>query len=239
MDTRVRQGSAAPVSSDVEDTYARRVASMVLAGWTLLDEFCPVHGAVPLVMDTRGRKYSVAQEAYVSSNSDHANEERHVTWTHSDDAHVQLRQQQAPSTLLSSSSSPSPQGLNHGVGTRRRSPETAATAHAVSGPGSGSGFGSAGGNVPRILLPEVSGNANDEVVDPYAVLQATQRTLWGKIEAANACLAAQDAPNSGGGGDTRSTAKSATRVGQSQQLVALIHECSQALLALRQVAGEE
>ena len=48
-----------------EATYSKRVTEMVLAGWTLLDEFCPVFGAVPLVKDTRGRKYSVAQEAYV------------------------------------------------------------------------------------------------------------------------------------------------------------------------------
>ena len=63
-----------------------KIAEMVLEGWVLLDEFCPVNGAVPLLQNAAGQKYSVAQMAFVDVEEKHANDRdpiEHSTPSHS------------------------------------------------------------------------------------------------------------------------------------------------------------
>ena len=51
------------------DEMSKKMGSMLLAGWKMLEEVCPITGEVPLMMDKEGKKFSVAVNAFVGGDS--------------------------------------------------------------------------------------------------------------------------------------------------------------------------
>lgn len=52
------------------DECSAEIGTLLMQGWTMLGETCPVTNAVPLMQDTNGRKYSVALGAYLDELED-------------------------------------------------------------------------------------------------------------------------------------------------------------------------
>jgi hypothetical protein len=47
------------------DGFSKKMSGMLLQGWKMLNEYCPVTGEVPLMQNRQGRKYSVAIEKFM------------------------------------------------------------------------------------------------------------------------------------------------------------------------------
>eukprot|EP00750_Incisomonas_marina_P003527 INCI13182.1.p1 GENE.INCI13182.1~~INCI13182.1.p1 ORF type:complete len:232 (-),score=48.08 INCI13182.1:61-756(-) len=218
-----RTASTALSSDAEEEMYSKRVADMVLAGWTLLDEFCPVYTAVPLVMDAKGRRYSVAQEAYVEerdarsirefSGEAHANDSGSKRFTEARDP--------VHGDSLSLREVRPEQGLQR----NRDHPSLAMPLPSASAP-LGKDY-------------ELSPSAGlDEALDPYEIIRATQRTLFAKIQVAEQALQEGSTQSDAATSSLAEARRARPTQEQQQQLVALIRECSEALLALREVSGD-
>ena len=52
------------------DEMSKKMGQMLLTGWKMLDEICPVTGEVPLMQDKNGRKFSVALNACIGEEND-------------------------------------------------------------------------------------------------------------------------------------------------------------------------
>lgn len=48
--------------------YSNAIADKLLKGWTLLDEHCPVTGAVPLLQSLDGHKWSAATNSFIEES---------------------------------------------------------------------------------------------------------------------------------------------------------------------------
>ena len=202
--------SSQEVLSADEAKFSKRVSDMVLAGWALSDEFCPVYTSVPLVVNNKGQKYSVALERYVDTapatpatkvprdalqrkqNRYHDEQVQHMPRHLSDTDVETVRKQATKRPHLSSSTS---------LRASNRS--------------------------DRIQL--ASTKDTNEILDPYEVLRATQRTLVAKMKAAEDCLQREG---------TENTQQFRDGGSRAQRLAALIRECGEALLALREVSGD-
>jgi len=57
------------------DEMSKKMGQMLLTGWKMLDEICPVTGEVPLMQDKDGRKFSVALNACIGENGSKEDEE--------------------------------------------------------------------------------------------------------------------------------------------------------------------
>jgi len=59
-----------------KEAQSRKLSELLTQGWTMLDELCPETGAVPLMQDPEGRKYSVALGRYVDDVEDSSKDGR-------------------------------------------------------------------------------------------------------------------------------------------------------------------
>ena len=57
------------------DEMSKKMGQMLLTGWKMLDEICPVTGEVPLMQDKDGRKFSVALNACIGEDGSKEDEE--------------------------------------------------------------------------------------------------------------------------------------------------------------------
>jgi hypothetical protein len=256
-----------------EARLSRRIADMVLAGWQLLDEFCPVYDAVPLLMDAQGRKFSVAQNAFVE-----------------DTGPPPL----GPANTDAGGGGGGGGGGGSGYGGAsgidafaaawsRRAPsgeqgDGGANGIARSGEGGGGGGGGGAGDgdqgsdhwrrsdhaqpplaqqhqqhqhrdapvaaaVPQILLRPL--RDADAHLDPTEVLEATQRTLIAKIQAAQEALVVQNSSLITSGSSSNSNGELHQHYQHHHhhqfqtQMIGLIKECSDALLLLRQLQQKQ
>jgi uncharacterized Zn finger protein (UPF0148 family) len=52
------------------DAMSKKMGQMLLVGWKMLEEICPVTREVPLMMDKEGKKFSVALNAYITEEGE-------------------------------------------------------------------------------------------------------------------------------------------------------------------------
>ena len=82
---------------------SQKMSEMLLKGWKMLNEYCPVTGDVPLMQNREGRKFSVALEKFVDELESQADDT-----TGEADTTTQAPMQQ--SSPVHAAGAPSPQG---------------------------------------------------------------------------------------------------------------------------------
>lgn len=204
-------------SNSEEAKYSKRIADLVISGWTLLDQFCPIHGAVPLVADPDGRMFSVAQNAYVNIPKDGAVRGRTSSTS-------------GPLCNVSLSSAPLLTHDSKDFDNEGSQPLNLTTScrDVWSKGETGSKF-----NIEQNLMTEEQAHLllpmsleADRNVNILQLIEKTQQTLVAKLNTAQTCLVNR------GKDPTKNVDTS------DASLVAFIRECSEALVAVRKVRQE-